>query len=220
MKILIKWMLSLLFTLIVLPNAQAYDDEKKIPSAIEGSLISGWANSAVIFEALDKGYDLEAIGFPLTSKATGPSETRLINKSETHQIAIVFDNKAFSAQSGFSHQRLDQINEQTFFIQGSYRVLQQENFALLVTAKIESLSDHSIYQFYSNDFVSSEVSSRDINGAKSYARFGILGQYSINNNWYVSGGLTSTAHEDSTNNLPIYTIQKEQVAIFGTTYTF
>ncbi|MFT6207234.1 MAG: hypothetical protein ACJA0T_001140, partial [Colwellia sp.] len=34
------------------------------------------------------------------------------------------------------------------------------------------------------------------------------------------GGLTSTAHEDSTNNLPIYTIQKEQVAIFGTTYTF
>lgn len=213
-------MLSLIFTLSVLSNAQAYDEEKVTHNVIEGSLISDWANSAVIFEAFEKGYDLEALGFPLAGKAINPSDVALINKSQTRQIAIVFENKAFSAQSGFSHQTVDHVNQQTFFIQGSYRVLQQEKFALLVTAKVESLSEHSIYQFYSNDFVSSEISSRDINGAKSYARLGILGQYSINNNWFVTGGLTSTAHEDSTNNLPIDNIQKEQVAVFGTTYTF
>jgi hypothetical protein len=220
MKIFIKLILSMLFIVGVLFNAHAYSEEKNSNSIIDGALISDWANSALIFNSLNQAYDLEALGFPISNENISPSNTPLMNKLETHQVAVIFENDAFSAQSGFLTKKVDQVSEQAFFIQGSYRVLQEENFTLLVTAKIESLNEHFIYQFYSNDFVSRETVATNATGSKSYARFGILGQYSINSNWYLTGGLTSTAHEESSNSLPVYNMQKEQVAVFGTTYTF
>lgn len=221
MKTFTKLMLSLIFTLSILSNAQAYnDDEESTEKSIDSSLISDWGDSALTFNALDKDYDLEAIGFPISNETISSFSAPLINKPETHKIAIIFDNKAFSAESGFSNKAVNQVNNHAFFIQGSYAVVQQEKFSLLLTAKVESLNEHSIYQFYSNDFVSHDTSATKVNGSKSYARFGILGQYSINNNWSLTGGLTSTALENSPNNQVVYSMPKEQVALFGTTYTF
>jgi hypothetical protein len=220
MKIFLKLMLPLILTFSILSNAQANNKEKNPVSTNDVSLINEWGDSALTFNALDKDYDLEALGFPVSNESVSPFNPSLMNKPETQTIQVVFDNKYFSAQSGFSNKAVDQVNEHAFFIQGSYTVLQQENFTLLVTAKIESLNEHSIYQFYSNDFVSRESSATKINGSKSYARFGILGQYSISNNWYLSGGVTSMAHEGSSSSQPVYNMKKEQVALFGTTYTF
>jgi len=213
-------MLSLTFTLSILSNAQAYNEEEQTKETIDSSLISDWGDSALIFNALDTDYDLEALGFPISNKTISSLSAPLMDKPETHKIAFKFDNKAFSAQSGFSNNVVNQVNKHVFFIQGSYAVLQQEKFTLLLTAKVESLNEYSIYQFYSNDFVSHDISATKVNGSKSYARFGILGQYSINNNWYLTGGITSTTLEDSPNNQVVYSMPKEQVALFGTTYTF
>jgi len=220
MKIRTKSMLSLILTLSILSNAQAYNKEDDPKKPIDSSWINDWGDSALIFNTLDKDYDLEALGFPISTETLNSFNAPLLNKPETHKISIKFDNKAFSAQSGFSNNAVNQVNKHAFFIQGSYAVLQQEKFTLLLTAKIESLNEHSIYQFYSNDFVSHDTSATKVNASKSYARFGILGQYSINNNWYLTGGLTSTTLDDSPNKQVVYSMPKEQVALFGTTYTF
>ncbi|NQZ88875.1 MAG: hypothetical protein HRT54_14975 [Colwellia sp.] len=220
MKIYLKWMLSLIFTLGILSNAQAYNDEDMNKKDIDDSLMSNWGDSALTFSALDKSYDLEALGFPIASDNIDPFAPPLINKSETHKMQVMFDNKNFSAQSGFSNKTNDQVDERVYFIKGSYKVLQKNNFSLFVTAKIESLNEHSVYQFYSNDFVSHDTYYSNVSGPKSYARFEILGQYSINNNWHLTGGVTSTAHEGSSNSQPLYDINKEKVALFGTTYIF
>ena len=220
MKILIKWMISLIFTLSILPYSHAFNEDPGDNQTSDDSLISEWGFSALTFKTINKDYDIEALGFPTSSDNVNSLNTSLLNKVETHQIKLTFTNKAFTANSGFSNKVDNQVNERSFFIQGSYQVLQQEKFTLLLTAKIESLHERSIYQFYSNDFVSLETPTTKVNGSTSYARFGILGQYSINNNWYLTGGLTSTAHEYSTNNELAPNMKKEQVALFGTTYTF
>ena len=220
MKIFIKWMLSLIFTLAIMSNVQAYNDEDMTDIVVDDALISNWGDSALSFITLDKSYDLEALGFPIASDNISPFVPPSINKSEIHKIKVMFDNKDFSAQSGFSNKVDDKVDEHVYFIKGSYKVLQRNNFSLFVTAKIESLNEHSVYQFYSNDFVSHDTSYTNINGPKSYARLEILGQYSISNNWHLTGGVTSTAHEGPSNNQPLYDINKEQVALFGTTYTF
>jgi hypothetical protein len=220
MKILIKWMLSLIFTLGILSNAQAYNDEGTTEIIVDDSLISNWGNSALAFITLDKSYDLEALGFPISNDNISPFAPPSMTTSEIHKVKVVFDNKNFSALSGFSNTAKNKVDERVYFIKGSYKLLQKNNFSLFVTAKVESLNDHSIYQFYSNDFVSHDSSYTNIGGPKSYARLEILGQYSISNNWHLTGGVTSTAHEGSSNSQPLYDINKEQVALFGTTYTF
>lgn len=220
MNIVLKWMMLLIFSLSILPYAHAYNESKKNTQASDDPLISNWADSALNFKALDKDYDLEALGFVLSNENINALNPPILNQSANHQIDVLFDNKSFSAQTGFSNQTINQINQQTFFIQGSYKVLQQEKFSLVVTAKIESLNDHSIYQFYSNDFVSTQVITSKVIGTKSYARFGILGQYSINEQWSLTGGLTSTALENSANSEQASSLKQEQVALFGTTYTF
>jgi hypothetical protein len=220
MKIVIKWMLSLIFTLSILSNAQAYNEDNVNKKIVEDSLISDLGGSALTFNTLDKIYDLKALGFPSTSNTMNTFNTVKVDKPESQSIDVMFDSKAFSTESGFSNQADVQEDERVYFIKGSYKILQQENFSLFVTAKIESLNSHSIYQFYSNDFVSRETSAININGAKSYARLEILGQYSINNNWSLTGGLTSTALESTSNSQPAYNLKKEQVALFGTIYTF
>jgi len=220
MKIFIKWILLLIFTLSILSNAQAYDKEDITRKVDDGSLINDWADSALIFNVLNKGYDLEALGFPISKDYMSPFSSPLMNKSETHKIKVMSTNKDFSAQSGFSNKTDDKVDERVYFIKGSYKVLQQDKFSLFLTAKIESLNEHSIYQFYSNDFVSHDALYTQISGSKSYARFEILGQYSISNNWHLTGGVTSTTHEGSSNNQPLYDMNKEQVALFGSTYTF
>ena len=220
MKIFLKWMLSLIFTLTIMSNVQAYNDEDMTNIVVDDSLISNWADSALAFIKLDKSYDLEALGFPIASKNISPFVPSSIDKPEIHKIKIMFDNKNFSAQSGFSNKVDDQVDERVYFIKGSYKVLQKNNFSLFVTAKIESLNEHSVYQFYSNDFVSHDASYTNLSGPKSYARLEILGQYSISNNWHLTGGVTSTAHESPSDNQPLYDINKEKVALFGTVYTF
>jgi hypothetical protein len=211
-------MLSLILTLSILSNAQAYnEDDVKI---VEESLISEWDVSISTFNTLDKLYDLEALGFPSISNNMNTFIPKKMDNSEKQSIEVMFDSKAFSTESGFSNKTDAQEAERVYFIKGSYKILQQENFSLFVTAKIESLNSHSIYQFYSNDFVSRETSAININGSKSYARLEIIGQYSINNNWFLTGGLTSTALESTSNSQPEYNLKKEQVALFGTTYTF
>lgn len=223
MKACSKLILPLIFTLAVSSNAQAFSEEGEIKKTIEtfdSSLISEWGDSALLFNALDKDYDLEALGFPTTNQSVSSLNITSVNEPITHQRDIFFENKAFIAESGFSNKSVNQTDEPSFFIQGSYKVLQQEKFTLVLTAKIESLNEHSIYQFYSNDFVSHQIPTTKVNSSKSYARFGILGQYSISNHWYLTGGLTSTAHETSSNSPLIHNTKKEQVALFGTTYTF
>jgi hypothetical protein len=49
MKILLKWMLSLIFTLATVFNVQAYNDEDLTNKVVDGSLISNWADSALAF---------------------------------------------------------------------------------------------------------------------------------------------------------------------------
>jgi hypothetical protein len=220
MKIFMKWMLSLVFTLSVLSNTHAYNGEDITKIVVDDSLISNWGDSALTFNALDKSYDLEALGFPISSDNISPFNSPLLDKPEIRQIKVIFDNKDFSAESGFSNKADDKVDERVYFIKGSYKVLEQDNFSLFLTAKIESLNEHSIYQFYSNDFVSHDSPYTNISGSKSYARFEILGQYSISNNWHLTGGVTSTTHEGSSNNQPLYDMNKEQVALFGSTYTF
>ena len=110
MKILLKWMLSLIFTLATVFNVQAYNDEDLTNKVVDGSLISNWADSALAFIKLDKSYDLEALGFPIASENISPFVTSSINKPEIHKIEIIFDNKKFSAQSGFSNKGDDQVD--------------------------------------------------------------------------------------------------------------
>jgi len=220
MKIFIKWTLSLIFTLSILPYSHAYTEETEDNQTSDNSLISEWGVSALTFKTINKDFDIEVLGFPTSNDNVNSLSTSLLNKVETQQIKLTFNNKAFTANSGFSNKIDNQVDERSFFIQGSYQVMQQEKFTLLLTAKVESLHERSIYQFYSNDFVTRETSTTKVNGSTSYARFGILGQYSINNNWSLTGGLTSTAHEDSTHNELAPNMKKEQVALFGTTYTF
>jgi hypothetical protein len=220
MKIYIKWTLSLIFTLSIITNAQAYSDNEVDNKVVDNSFISNWGDSVLTFNTLDKIYDLEALGFSTISNTISTFNSAIMDKPESHPVETMFEGNAFSAKTGFSSQADDEVDERVYFIKGSYKLLQQENFSIFLTAKIESLNSHSIYQFYSDDFVSRETSATNINGTKSYARLELLGQYSINNNWSLKGGLTSTALEGSSNNQPFYNLKKEQVALFGTTYTF
>jgi hypothetical protein len=220
MKIFIKWMLSLIFTFSILSNTHAYNGEDITNIVIDNSLISHWGDSALTFDALPKSYDLEALGFPISSDNISSLTPHFLKKTEINQIKVMFDDHNFSAQSGFSNKVDNNVDKRVYFIKGSYKLLQQDNFSLFLTAKIESLNEQSIYQFYSDDFVSHDALYTKISGSKSYARFEILGQYSISNNWHLTGGLTSIAHEGSSNNQPLYDMNKEQVALFGTTYTF
>jgi hypothetical protein len=220
MKIVKKWILLLVVTLSILSNAQAYNEDNLTQKIGDDSLISDLEGSALTFNTLDKIYDLKALGFPSTSNNMNTFNNVKVNKPESQSIEVLFDSNSFSTESGFLNQADAQEDERVYFIKGSYKLLQQENFSLFVTAKIESLNSHSIYQFYSNDFVSRETSAININGAKSYARLEILGEYSINNNWSLTGGLTSTALESTSNSQPAYNLKNEQVALFGTIYTF
>jgi hypothetical protein len=218
MNILQKFTLMLILALTTFSSALAFYGAETSKQAADRSLINDWGNSALTFTVLKEAYDLEALGFPLSNKNITSLYVLPDNTIKTHQIEPLLHNKNFSIESGFANKGIDQNDEQAFFLQGSYRLLHQEKFTLMLTAKVESLHKQSVYQFYSNDFVYHEAA--PANSANSYARLGVLGQYSISHNWYLVGGLTSTAHESSTNNLPVYQGKTEQVAIFGTTYTF
>lgn len=220
MKALNKLTLMLALTLSSSLSVLAFDDNDELDKTAENTLINGWGNSALTFVVLKEDYDMEALGFPVANENITSLSTIPNNVIKTHQIASLFENENFSAESGFANKVMAQANEKVFFLQGSYRMLQQEKFSLLLTAKIESLDEQSIYQFYSNDFVYREATSSAVNATKSYARLGIVGQYSINNNWYLMGGVTSTALDNSASNQPEHNKTTEQVALFGTTYIF
>jgi len=216
MKILIKLIFTGMLMLNVISNAQAFYDQDDIDS----SLIIAKDNSPLTFSITKDNDDLEALNFPSDNTKITSLTSSLTDTDAPYQVGSLFSNKNFSAESGFSEKSTKQIEQKSYFLQGRYRVLQQERFSLLITAKIESLNQHSIYQFYSNDFVSNEKSSIPVNASNAYARIGILGKYAINKHWSLVGGVTSTAHDKSSSAQPINHKKTDQVALFGTTYTF
>ena len=220
MKVLNKFILLLILTFSVTPITFALDEKKSSEQVDSTSLFNDWGSSALTFTVVAKDYDLEALGFSLSSENITSLSTQPNNSMNRLQMSSVFQNDSFNANSGFSTRVTNQSDKKAFYLQGNYRVLQQEKFTLLLTAKIEYLHKQSVYQFYSNDFVYSETTSAPINATNSYARLGILGQYSISNRWYLIGGVTSTVHESSVKDTPLQHKKIEQTALFGTTYTF
>jgi hypothetical protein len=216
MKIWKKSLVILITMSVTLSSSLATADDNEPKDVSNDSLINDWGNSALTFTVLKKNYDLEALGFPPSNDNISSLSTNF----QLHQVKTIFDNKDFNAKSVFSQKTVNQNDDKKFFLQGNYKILKQEKFSLLLTAKIESLSEHSIYQFYSNDFVSRPFALKNTMSYNSYAKLGIIGQYSINEHWYLVGGITSTAHENSVNNQAIYTKKVEQTALIGTTYTF
>ena len=216
MKTLIKSIFIWILALGVISNAQAFYSQDELASprvTIEGD--------SELTSILSKESDeLEVLTFPLENHNITSLTSSLTDKSAPYQVGSLFSNKNFSAESGFSEKSTIAIEQTVFFLQGRYRLLQQAKFSLLLTAKIESLNEYSIYQFYSNDFVSHEKSSIPVNTSNVYTRVGILGQYAINEHWSLVGGITSTAHEKSASNQAIHQKKTDQVALFGTTYTF
>jgi len=217
MKLLKK--LTLILTVFASLGALAFESDKAAQETVGDSLISDWGDSALTFDVLKDDYDLEALGFPLLSSNITSLNTLPDSSSKRRKLSSLFHNDSFSAESGFAEKVIDKDTEQAFFLQGSYQVMRQEKFSLVLTAKIESLHEQSIYQFYSNDFVNHEAAS-PVNSIKSYARLGLLGQFSINEHWHLVGGITSTAHDNSEHSNLVYQNKTEQVALFGTTYTF
>lgn len=221
MKVLIKSILVWILTLAVISNAQAFDSQKEEKQTINSSRLFTWGDSALTFNLPERDDVIDlSLDFPLENNNITSLTPSLTNAGAPYRVGALFSHENFSAESGFSDKSLSLADKKVFFIQGRYQVLQQEKFSLLLTAKIESLNQHSIYQFYSNDFVSHEKTSIPTSTSNAYARFGIIGQYAINEHWSLVGGLTSTAHEKSVSNQPIYQNKTDQVALFGTTYTF
>ena len=93
MKILIKWMISLIFTLSILPYSHAFNEDPGDNQTSDDSLISEWGFSALTFKTINKDYDIEALGFPTSSDNVNSLNTSLLNKVETHQIKLTFTNK-------------------------------------------------------------------------------------------------------------------------------
>lgn len=215
MKVLIKSILIWILTLGIISNAQAFDSQDDI----NFSLISAESDPTLAFSQLKTIDDIETLTPPSDNNITSLN-LALTNPNAPYQVGVLFSHENFSAESGFSEKATKQVDHKAFFLQGRYRILQQEKFSLLITAKIESLNQHSIYQFYSNDFVSHDKLSMQSTSSNAYARVGILGKYAINEHWSLVGGLTSTAHENSASNQVINNKKTDQVALFGTTYTF
>ncbi len=216
MKTLTKSFIIWMLAIGSISNAQAFYNQDEVDS----SLVTIEDDSTLTFSLSKENDDLEALSFPLANNNITSLTPSLTDKNAPYQVGSLFSNENFSAESGFSDKSTRQVDQTAFFLQGRYRLLQQAKFSLLLTAKIESLNEHSIYQFYSNDFVSHEKSSIPVNASNAYARIGILGKYTINEHWSLVGGITSTAHEKSASNQPIHQKKTDQVALFGTTYTF
>jgi len=216
MKTLTKTVLIWMLAIGTISNAQAFYSQEELDS----SIVTNEDDSTLIFSLSKENDDLDALTFPSENHNITSLTSYLTDHTAPYQVGSLFTNQKFSAESGFSEESTRQVEQTAFFFQGRYRLLQQEKFSLLLTAKVESLNEHSIYQFYSNDFVSHEKSSIVINAPNVYTRVGIIGQYTINEHWSLVGGITSTAHEKSANNQPIHQQKTDQVALFGTTYTF
>jgi hypothetical protein len=216
MKILINLIFIWMLALGAITNAQAFNNQDELDS----SLVTIADDATQTFSLSKENDDLDALTFPLANNNITSLTPSLTDNSAPYQVGSMFSNEKFTAESGFSDKSTKQVVQTAFFLQGRYRLLQQAKFSLLITAKIESLNEHSIYQFYSNDFVSHEKSSIPVNASNAYARVGILGKYTINEHWSLVGGITSTAHEKSVSNQPIHQKKTDQVALFGTTYTF
>ena len=132
-----------------------------------------------------------------------------IKYQDTLASSAQYINGRFSAKTGFLSKNSTYSNNSIFYLQSALVVLDSDYFNLSVAARLDE----------------QQVNYLNVNGSLFNkpiytSTLGIIGTYSLNKNWLVSGGVTTTAVNEKFIHGQIADQNQYNQAIIGTTYSF
>jgi hypothetical protein len=134
------------------------------------------------------------------------------------QMSGVFNNTYISIEAGLI-QSNQLSNWSKYYFQGELTLHKHDKFNLLLMANIEQLRNlHSLYVVNNNNHTSLVKNLTRKNETELNYSYGLIGSYSINSTWQLSGGIVHTQALDEPNSNTWHI--NSNMALIGTTYSF
>jgi hypothetical protein len=132
-----------------------------------------------------------------------------INYQDTLTSKAQYNYGRFSAETGFFSENSAQSSNTIFYLQSSLIVLNLSSFNLAVAARL----DEQNIDYY------------NLNGVLAdkpvyTSTLGIVGTYSLNKRWHVTGAVTTTSANENFINGQVADQNQYNQAVIGTTYSF
>ena len=207
------------------------------------SLQGQWGLDAITIPQINHNYSTEALGivFPnnaiqlnmqplLTKEMTwaqqdGSSNNyRLITLQSTQSetftsgINIAYSKGDFTAESGVITYTENSFSSGKIYLQGLYRLFNNENIHVALTAKLEALNKNSMGYHRSDNVNGNQFKFHQQQATN--AVLGIVSTLTISNNWQIHGMVSSTKLDDKIEAGPFAERADVHKAVIGTKYSF
>jgi len=148
---------------------------------------------------------------------------QLIQTTQKNQsfnsINATYINGRFSAKTGVLSSSKNISESEAFYLQGSYSIIQLENFNISLTAKIEAINTEELsISLAESKYM--EVIQPSFEPISSNATIGITSSYSINKKWKLLGAITSTKFDEKIAQSSYIENSYIHIALIGTSYSF
>lgn len=130
-----------------------------------------------------------------------------------------FVSERFSAETAFIKSHDESVGSSTFYIQGAYHIFARESLTVSLTAKIETIGDGDILNYFTTSPYNLTNNTFYKEKAKN-TTLGIVTSYSISKNWKVLGIISSTNLDNKLEQSPLLKTDNVHVAAIGTSYSF
>jgi hypothetical protein len=134
------------------------------------------------------------------------------------QILGQYQSQLLSIEAGVI-QLSQESNWSRYYFQGALTLHQYDKFNLSLMANIEQINNFQSLYFVNNHYQTPYVENLTIpNETELNYSYGVVGSYSVNATWQVSGGIMHGQAIDTLNSITWY--GNKNIALIGTTYSF
>ncbi len=186
------------------------NDTIKMEAISPEDVQSQWGIEALNFPKQGYSHSAESLGLILPQ--TGNSSLTGINAS--------YSKGKFTAKTGVLSQSNNLTDSSRFYLQGAYRLFQNERFDLAVTAKVEAVDQNAINRYYGEQD-NFQVSNNSLTSTlATNATIELVSTYSINKKWKIQGMISSTTLDSKIENSPLLDNDNIHMAMLKTSYAF
>jgi len=138
--------------------------------------------------------------------------------SEMNSLNLIYNNGRFSAETGVSSYSKNLLFSDEFYVKGAYSLFTNQHLNISFTAKVETLNENSLNQYYGDNRRLNNISIFEQQATNT--TLGIVSTYSITNNWKVLGMISSTTLDNKIEKSPLIEDKNIHMALIGTSYSF